>query len=184
MTSAAPYRLSETFLTPRYMLRRCGPDDAEAIFASYSADPEVTRFLGWTPHRDAAETRAFLACVTSEWDEAAGFPAVVVARAAPCKILGMFHPRVMGSRISYGYVLARRAWGRGCASEILSALVQDALSHPAIFRTEAFCDTRNHASARVIEKAGMVHEGVLRRYFIHPNIATEPTDCLLYARTR
>lgn len=81
-------------------------------------------------------------------------------------------------------MLARRSWGQGCASEVLAELVVHALAHPAIFRAEAFCDMRNVASARVMEKAGMAREAVLRRYFVHPNISPEPSDCFLYAHVR
>jgi RimJ/RimL family protein N-acetyltransferase len=42
----------------------------------------------------------------------------------------------------------------------------------------------NVASARVLEKVGMVREGVLRRYIVHPNIGPEPRDSIVYARTR
>ncbi|MGV1760920.1 GNAT family N-acetyltransferase [Rhizobium sp. A41-96] len=40
--------------------------------------------------------------------------------------------------------------------------VGHALSHPAIFRAEATCDVENIASARVMEKAGVTKEGLLR----------------------
>ena len=33
--------------TERLVLRRPRPADAQAIFARYSSDPEVTRLLGW-----------------------------------------------------------------------------------------------------------------------------------------
>ena len=38
--------------------------------------------------------------------------------------------------------------------------------------------------ARVMEKAGMVLEGRLRRHMISPNVSLEPGDGLLYAKTR
>lgn len=109
---------------------------------------------------------------------------VAHARAKPDDLIGMFHPHVRGTSVSYGYVLARRAWGRECATEVLTRLVEHALAHPAIFRTEAFCDVENKASARIMEKAGMIWEGVLHRYFLHPNVADEPRDCFMYARVR
>jgi len=35
-----------------------------------------------------------------------------------------------------------------------------------------------------MEKAGMTFEGVLRQYFVHPNISSEPRDCRMYAKVR
>lgn len=59
-----------------------------------------------------------------------------------------------------------------------------ALRQPAVFRIGAVCDVDNIGSARVMEKAGLVREGVLRRWLVHPNISDEPRDCFSYARTR
>jgi ribosomal-protein-alanine N-acetyltransferase len=58
------------------------------------------------------------------------------------------------------------------------------LRQPAVFRIGAVCDVDNIGSARVMEKAGLVREGVLRRWLVHPNISDEPRDCFSYARTR
>jgi len=48
----------------------------------------------------------------------------------------------------------------------------------------AVCDVENIASARVMEKAGLSREGVLRRWLVHPNLGPEPRDCYGYARVR
>jgi RimJ/RimL family protein N-acetyltransferase len=55
------------------------------------------------------------------------------------------------------------------------------LKQQAIFRIWAVCDVDNAASARVMEKAGMQREGVLRRWSVHPNISAEPRDSFCYA---
>ena len=34
------------------------------------------------------------------------------------------------------------------------------------------------------EKLGMSHEGVLRRWIMHPNVSPEPRDCHVYALAR
>lgn len=46
-----------TLAGPRVRLRAPRIDDADAIFAGMTSDPEVTRYLTWTPHRDVDETR-------------------------------------------------------------------------------------------------------------------------------
>lgn len=180
----APYRLPETFETQRYALRRVQITDAPLIFESYAQDPEVTRYLGWRPHRSVADTTAFVESACAEWDHGTGFPVVAFERQQPDALIGMFHPHLSGHRVSYGYVLRQSVWGRGAASEIMRWLVDHALSHPAIFRAEAFCDLDHVASARVMQKAGMTLEGILRRHFRHPNIAETPRDCAIYAKVR
>jgi [ribosomal protein S5]-alanine N-acetyltransferase len=84
----------------------------------------------------------------------------------------------------FGYVLARRCWGQGLMPEALAAVAEWALAQPGVFRFNALCDAENLASARAMEKAGLVREGLLRRRSVHPNIGDEPRDCFLYARVR
>jgi [ribosomal protein S5]-alanine N-acetyltransferase len=183
-TRAVGYRLPDAFTTTRYHLRRVSETDANAIFENYATDPEVTRFLGWTPHRSLDDTVAFLKSAAVEWDRGTGFPVAAFHREAPDDLLGMFHPRLIGQRVNYGYVLRRSAWGEGCASEVMCWLVGHALSHPQIFRADAFCDVDHAASVRVMQKAGMTREGILRRYFRHPNVSDIPRDCVIYAKVR
>jgi RimJ/RimL family protein N-acetyltransferase len=158
-------------------------DDAQAIFASYATDAEVTRFLGWKPHRSLGDTSAFLEVAAAEWDLGSGFPIVAFDRESG-SFLGMFHPKLVGHRVNYGYVLQRSAWGKGYATEVMRWLVEQALAHPMIYRAEAFCDVDHPASARVMEKAGMEREGILRRYFRHPSISEAPRDCVIYSKVR
>ena len=46
--------------TERLRLRRPVMEDAEAIFAEYGQDAEVTKYLTWRPNRAVQETRDFL----------------------------------------------------------------------------------------------------------------------------
>ena len=69
-------------------------------------------------------------------------------------------------------------------TEVLTEVVSWAMRQPSIFRIGALCDVENIGSARVMEKAGLVREGILRRWLMHPNVSDEPRDCLSYARVR
>jgi [ribosomal protein S5]-alanine N-acetyltransferase len=84
------------------------------------------------------------------------------------------HDRVIGGinlRLSpehrlaeLGYGLARSAWGRGLATEAVRAVMDTAfVSLPLLNRVRAVADPRNVASLRVMERLGMVREGVLRQ---------------------
>jgi ribosomal-protein-alanine N-acetyltransferase len=63
-----------------------------------------------------------------------------------------------------GYSIARTYWGRGLATEAARAAVDAAFSgYVDLNRMRAMADARNVASLRVMEKLGMVREGVLRQ---------------------
>jgi hypothetical protein len=86
-------------------------------------------------------------------------------------------------RFDCGYVLARRWWRQGLMTEVLTEIAAWALRQPSMFRIGAMCDVENIGSARVLEKAGFVREGVLHRWLVHPNISDEPRDCLVSRRS-
>ena len=79
------------------------------------------------------------------------------------------------------YVLARAHWRNGFAAEALRALVDWVMTQPDVFRAGAVCDVENAALARVMEKAGMTREGILRRWMLHPQAGDTPRDCLCYS---
>jgi lincosamide nucleotidyltransferase A/C/D/E len=96
----------------------------------------------------------------------------------------MIELRLAGHRADLGYVLARSVWGQGFMTEAVQTLTQMALHEVPVARVAAVCDVDNVASARVLEKSGLVREGRLARYIVNPNITDEPRDVYLYARTR
>lgn len=169
--------------TARLRLRPPRPDDASEIFARYAQDAEVTRYLTWRPHKSVETVQEFLRSLLALREQGAVLP-WVVERRADGQLLGVTDLRLQGSRAEIGYALARDAWGQGFASEAARALVEWALTQPGLYRVWAVCDVDNRASARVLEKAGMVREGLLRRWNVHPNVGDEPRDCWCYARVR
>ena len=172
----------ETIQTTRLTLRRLVPTDAEAIFASYAQDPEVTRFLTWRPHRCGEETREYVTGRIKAWDEGHEFTWAILRTNGD--LIGAMALRHDGFKVDFGYVLARPCWGNGYAAEALRPLVDWALAQPTVFRAWAVCDAGNPASARVMEKVGMTKEGILRRWIVHPQVGDTPRDCLCYSITR
>jgi ribosomal-protein-alanine N-acetyltransferase len=173
----------ETLQTERLLLRKPRMDDAPVIFETYAQDPEVTRYLVWKPHKNIRETEQFLLACGQLWREGKDFAYAITLKAND-RLLGMFGLHPMNLKIEVGYALARLYWGKGFMTEALCAVIDWAFAQPDIFRIQAICDIENIASARVMEKAGMTREGLLRRYVLHPNISDEPRDCFMYAVVR
>ena len=175
--------LPDRFETARLILRPIAPEDAPAIFAGYAQDPEVVRFVTWRAHRTLADTEAFIArCLAMLPDDGRNYVLTRRTDAALLGDFGLLRPRP--HRLYCGYVLARPHWGQGLMSEALLAIADWAMASPEIWRIDAVCDVENHASARVMEKAGMQREGILRRWLVNPNLSAEPRDCFSYARVR
>ena len=175
--------LPDVLETERLLLRKPQASDAQAIFTAYAQDPEVSKYLIWSPHTSAAMTRTFIDECISAWESGEILPYVLTLRSSG-EVLGMVEARVRGHTVDLGYVLARGHWRKGFMSEALPALTAAALSRAEIFRVQATCDVENIASALVLEKSGFRREGRLERYMVHPNVSPQPRASFMYARCR
>lgn len=173
----------EQILTARLTLRKPRPEDAALIYERYAQDAEVRRFLLFPPPKEVADTESFLVRCLKVWEAGSAFP-YVIERKEDGRLMGMVEIRMDGFQADIGYVLERAEWGRGYTSEAAKAIVDWALGLEEIVRVWAICDTENLASARVMEKAGMHHESLLRRYLIHPNLSPEPRDVFMYSKVK
>jgi RimJ/RimL family protein N-acetyltransferase len=173
--------ISESLTTSRLVLRRPRGPDAGAIFA-YASDPAVTRFMSFHTHSSLEDTLAFLAGADEGWAARTDMPFVIERQGMVIGSTGL-HCEAP-HRFATGYVLRRDCWGFGYATEALRAMLELAFSLRDTRRVYALCEQSHLASARVMEKAGMSREGVLRAHSVLPNLASEPRDMLCYARVR
>jgi RimJ/RimL family protein N-acetyltransferase len=81
---------------------------------------------------------------------------------------------------STGYVLARESWGKGLASEALSAVVTLAQAH-GVRSLYALCHASHAASRRVLEKNSFLIDAAGARRAVFPNFQSdEPQDVCCY----
>jgi RimJ/RimL family protein N-acetyltransferase len=166
-----------TLHTERLELRPPSMEDADAIYHGYATDPEVARYVIWTPHESIERTRAFL-----EHGDTS-YPWAITLRQGG-ELIGAMHLRVSVPWAEFGFNLARAHWGAGYGSEAVRAVVEFGLALPGVHRVQATCHVDNGASARAMEKGGMIREGVLCRYMLFPNLGEDPQDVYMYAATR
>ena len=169
--------------TPRLRLRVPVLADARTIHETYGCDPEVVRYLTWRPHKSLADAETFMRAGLKRRAAGEDFFWALTLKGDD-KLIGMVALHPADYRVGLGYVLAREYWGRGLMTEAVRTVADLTLAQPGVFRVWAVCDTENIASARVLEKAGLRREGVLRRWTLHPNVSSEPRDCFCYAKVR
>ena len=164
------------------LFRAPAPGDARAIFERYASDPEVTRYMSWPCHVSVADTEAFVAFSEAEWRRWPVGPLLAFSRETG-ELLGsaglVLEPLDCAAT---GYVFARDAWGKGFATEALTAMV-DLAAQLRVVRLYALCHTEHRASYRVMEKCGFTREGVLPRHLVFPNLSNEPHDVFSYVRS-
>jgi RimJ/RimL family protein N-acetyltransferase len=152
-----------TLHTARLCLRPFTSADVDALFTLHSS-ANVLRYWdapAWTG-RERAER--FIAACRQMAEEGSG-ARLAIERISGAAFIGWcgltrFNPDYRSA--SLGYCFDDAAWGHGYATEAACALLQWAFDTLDLNRVHAETDTRNAASARVLEKLNFVREGTLR----------------------
>ena len=152
-----------TLHTARLRLRPFTDEDADALFALHS-NAYVLRYWDSPPWSDRARAERFIATCRQIADEGSG-ARLAIDHLSDRTFLGWcsltrWNPDFRSA--SLGYCLDQAAWGQGYATEAACALLRWAYDTLDLNRVQAETDTRNVASARVLEKLGFVREGTLR----------------------
>jgi len=155
-----------TLETERLLLRKITPADEGDVFACAS-NPEVPIFMSWEAHQSLEDTRAYLATVFERYENHAPGPWGIVHK-DDAKLIGScgyYDWQRNHNRAEIGYVLSRSYWGQGYMAEAVRELIAFGFREMGLNRIYAMCNVPNIGSARVMEKAGMQFEGVLRQSF-------------------
>ncbi len=170
----------ERFETERLILRKPIPEDANAMFTGWAQDVDVTRYLTWRPYKSIEESHEIIRICLQLWEGDGDHPYVLPLKKTNLPI-GMLALHPDGFKVALGYVLAKAYWGRGYMTEASHTVIDWLFQQKEIYRVFATTDVENLGSQRVLEKAGMTREGLLRRYSMHPNVSDEPRDSYMYA---
>lgn len=149
--------------TARLRLRPFTDADADPLFALHSST-HVMRYWDSPPWTEPARAGLFLARCRTIAEEGTG-ARVAIDRASDGAFVGWCGLTAFDAdhrSASLGYCLDPATWGHGYATEAAHAVLRWAFDTLDLNRVQAESDTRNAASARVLEKVGFVREGTLR----------------------
>ncbi len=160
---AAVFSHIPTIETDRLILRRIVPSDYEDMY-EYSKDPQVTEYLLWYPHKDAAYTRHYLNLLQSQYRDGSFSDWGVEFRDHGKMIgtCGFTSFDLTNNSGEIGYVLNPSYWGLGIAKEAVLAVMEFGFRDLKLHRIEAKFIQGNVRSLRVMQKCGMTFEGYLR----------------------
>jgi ribosomal-protein-alanine N-acetyltransferase len=171
-----------TLQTARLRLRPFTYADADALFALHS-NAQVLRYWDAPPWTERSRAERFLATCRQLAEEGSG-ARLAMERASDGRFVGWcglsrWNPDYRSA--SLGYCLDNAAWGQGYATEAAGALLDWAFETLDLNRVQSETDTRNAASARVLEKLGFVREGTLREDCV---VSGEVSDSWVYGLLR
>ena len=179
---AAPARPPE-LATARLVLRELRVTDAASVAAG-AGDRRVAQHLIQVPSPyPIALARRWVLHRIDWWELGRGVTFAVTLSGEPDMLLGTVSLRhyVRDRRAELGYWLAAPAWGHGFATEAAHAAVGFGFRELGLARVYAQVIAGNRASLAVLDKLGMVNEGVKRQ---HVSKARRLHDVVLYGLLR
>ena len=159
-----------------FVMRPIQFEDLDALAAIW-ADPDVTRFL---PSRGAPipkeNAEKALRSFVEQWPEK-GYGIWAIVENASLKMVGYCGLRYLDEldEVEVLYGLAKVYWGRGIATQAAKASISYGFDVAQLEKVIAMALPDNHASKRVIEKAGLRYEKQLHIFNL---------DVLYYAIAR
>jgi len=167
--------------TERLLLRPFRPDDA----------PVVQRLAGAREIADTALTiphpyldgmaESWIGTHADAWDRQERATLAIATEADGVIGAISLHLKSAHRRAELGYWVGRPFWNRGYATEAARAVIAFGFGALELNRIHAAHLTRNPASGRVLVKAGMRFEGILRQHVIKWE---RPEDVAEYAVLR
>jgi RimJ/RimL family protein N-acetyltransferase len=142
------------------LLRDAAEADVERLL-EFRNDPAVNRFMLRTSVEPDTFRREWLSIPGSDTDHScvADLEGTVVAMGFLELVDGMGQPGMpTRTEAVIGYVVDPPYAGRGIATELTRGLLAAAFEHLGVRRVVASCNADNHASVRVLEKAGLRRE--------------------------
>lgn len=170
--------MTPVFETERlFALRRWLPEHAPAALTLYG-DPEVVRYIGGLLVPDLEAMRARIQVLADKYARygdllVGGFP---VAEKATGDLVGTALLKFLPAKdasgalvdtadLEIGWHLARRAWGRGYATEMGRALLALGFAHHRTDVLHAVVEPPNARSMAVARRIGMEHVGRTDRWY-------------------
>ncbi len=168
--------------TERLTIRAPAQSDLDDLVARRN-DPEVARLQDWkVPYtREMGETLLREAVEAGGPTDEEWWMATITLPDG--SIVGdlVVHLTWDGRSAEVGYALAREYWGRGYATEALTAFVDYLFDTLAVTRVWAMLDPANVASARLLERTGFLFEGRTKQSYWKDG---EVSDDLIYGMVR
>jgi RimJ/RimL family protein N-acetyltransferase len=151
--------------TERLVIRTMSERDL-GDFLAYQTHNDVMRYQPYEPATRESAVRFLVKQAVAKPDDAGAYLAFAVHHQRDDKMIGEVSIDVLPkaqNRGGVGWSFHPEYHGQGYASEAARALLSYGFSFLGLHRLTTFCDTRNVASYRLMERLGMRREGHSRQ---------------------
>ena len=163
--------------TARLQLRPFTMTDLAALHQQIYNDADVMRYLPGGQPRSLEKTEVVLReFIAHKARHGYTIDAVIDKHSGQFMgMCGLFTLKEDGA-VEIAYALGQAFWGQGYTTEAARAVLRHSFERIGLAQVIALAEPENVASQRVMQKVGMQHQGITRRYY--------QTDLVLYTLAR
>lgn len=158
--------MKETIETERLLMRPMKETDFEA-YLQYAQDPQVMQYIREIESVELIKEQ--FDGYADEWDGKEGhwMGAAIVLKDSDQLIgdIGFRYSSLDNQQIEIGYKFNQQFHGKGYGTEAVTAFVKMILKDWSFHKLVAFCEPRNIASFKLMEKLGMQREAHFKEHF-------------------
>ena len=152
--------------TPRLLLRRFAPEDAQGVYDGYTSDALVSERHNLDAHASVEETRTMLAGWIAQYGDPRYYHWAIEHEGAVIGEINLFDVADGPERCELGYTIGSKWWNSGFATEAAAEVLRFAFEEVHFHRVYARHDPENAASGKVMRKIGMRQEGLFREHSV------------------
>ena len=156
---------TKTLETDRLILRTFRAEDANAMYANWACDPDLTKFLSWPAYKSIDDARSILKIWLEGYEKPDFYQWAIVLKelGQPIGSISVVNLDNRVEMAEIGYCIGKTWWGRGIMPEAVKSVMVYLFEEVGMQRIEAGHDPDNPASGAVLRKCGLQYEGTLRR---------------------
>ncbi|WP_322907709.1 GNAT family protein [Paenibacillus campi] len=164
--------------TERLLIREIVDRDWTYIHR-YTTLPEVTMYTAWGPNTEQ-DTKSYVQAVLrmQQQQPRTEYELAICLKEQGMLIGGIGLHLTEQTNAELGYVLHPAYQGNGYVTEACMAVIEAGFQQLGVHRIYAKCRPHNSASAKVMQRIGMQHEGLLREHWFYKGAYH---DSLLYS---
>ena len=164
----------------RVVIRKIKDTDDVAIFDAVKC-PE-THLMHGNQFNSIKEVQQYIQTLLREYDTN-NYRTMAIADKTTDTLIGTitFAKDKIFPRAEISYWISGSHRNKGYATEAVNEMIAYGFNNMSLNRIQAMHFSGNHASGRVLEKAGMQYEGTLRQYV---GMGEMHIDCLMYSILR
>ena len=150
--------------TERLLLRKIKDGDYKIAYKEWCSDPDQVKYTIHGIHKNEEVTKKVYDRWIEEYSDPKTLRWIIVLKSnnEPIGTIDINNSMAKFSSVEPGYVIAKKYWGNGYATEALKAVMKYLFEELEVELVYAEFMEDNIGSGRVMEKCGMKKDGILR----------------------